>query len=165
MTAVYDNRGYFSEEELKDHLPSKELLGKKKNAVVECIQSIPCNACVDACRFSAVKKANINDPPKVDWDKCNACMQCIRACPGLAMFIVAIKDGKAQISMPWEMPYRPKVDETVEVLDRKGDRVGTGKVVRVMPPIKENKTWIITVETDEGLVEKVRNFRRPRDAQ
>jgi len=164
MTESYDRRGYFSEEELKEHLPSDKLLRKKKMAIVECLQEIPCNACLDACRYESVSKAHINDPPKVNWENCNACMQCIRECPGLAMFIVTIKDGKAQITIPWEMQYVPKKGETIDVLDRKGTKLGRGVVLRVIPPIKDNKTWIITFETDEKLVHKARNIRRPADA-
>jgi Fe-S-cluster-containing hydrogenase component 2 len=160
MTESYETSGYFSEEELKQHVPPKELLKKKKAAIVECLQQIPCNACLDACKSEAVSKADINDPPKVDWGKCNSCLQCIRECPGLAMFVLSIKEGKAQISIPWEMPYVPKKDEVVDVLNRKGEKIGTGKIVRVIPPIKDNKTWIVTFETDEGLIMKARNFRR-----
>jgi Fe-S-cluster-containing hydrogenase component 2 len=149
---------------LKKHLPSEELMRKKKMAIVECLQEIPCNACVDACKYNAVTKAHINDPPKVNWENCNACMQCIRECPGLAMFIVTLKDGKAQISIPWEMPYIPKKGDTIDVLDRKGARIGSGTVLRVVPPIKQNKTYIITFETDEKLVHKARNIRRPTNA-
>ena len=164
MSADYESKGYFSEEELKDDMPPGELLKRKKTAVVECLQSIPCNACLHACKFSALKKGDINEPPKVDWEKCNACLQCIRECPGLAMFVLTIKDGKAQITIPWEMPYVPKVGDTVDVLDRKGGRIGRGAIVRVVPPIKKNKTYLVTLETDEKLVTKARNFRRKPDA-
>ena len=164
MSEGYESRGYFSEEELKKHTPPADLLKKKKMAVVECLQEIPCNACVDACKFSAVSKKHINDPPKVNWDNCNACLQCIRECPGLAMFVLTFKDGKAHITIPWEMPYIPKKGETVDVLDRRGRRIGKGVIARVMPPLKKNKTWILTLETDERLVMKARNIRRRTDA-
>lgn len=164
MSQGYESAGYFSEEELKDHLPPKSILKKKKAAIVECLQEIPCNACLDACEYSAVLKKHINDPPKVDWEKCNACLQCIRECPGLAMFVVSLKDGKAQITIPWEMNTSPQIEETVDVLDRKGSKIGQGVVLRIIPPPKNNKTVLVTFETSEDLVNRARNIRRKTNA-
>lgn len=164
MTSEYESAGCFSEEELKDDVPSKSVLRKKKVAMIECLQSIPCNACLDACRLSAIIKKDINEPPKIDWDKCNGCLECVRKCPGLAAFALGLKDGKAQITIPWEMQYIPKVGETVDVLDRRGKKIGQGVIMRVIPPVKEDKTWLVTFETDENLVMKARNIRRRTNA-
>ena len=164
MNTSYERNGYFTEEELKDGIPPKELLGKKRVAVVECLQDIPCDACRNACKFSAVMKNDINDPPKIDLDRCNACLQCVRECPGLAVFVLAIKNGKAEITIPWEMSWIPKVGETVDVLGRNGQKVGKGVILRVIPPMKMNKTALVTFETDEDLIMKARNFRRASNA-
>lgn len=156
----YENRGYFTEEELNDVAPPEQIIKEKSVPMIECIQEIPCNVCLDSCKFGAIKKAHINDPPKIEWEKCCSCLLCVRLCPGLAIFMLSLKDGKAQITIPWEMQYIPTVGETVNVLNRKGEKIGVGTIVQVASPIKNNKTYLITFETDKSLLMKARNIRR-----
>ena len=67
-------------------LPTDEQL-KKGIAVIECVQEIPCNPCVDICPVGAISMKDINAPPVVDYNKCIACGCCKEVCPVDAIHI------------------------------------------------------------------------------
>lgn len=136
-------------------LPTKKQL-KKGVAILECVQKIPCNPCVDSCPVGAISMKDINSLPVVDFDKCIACGKCIGACPGLAIFVVKIKEDKGLVTLPYEFLPVPSVGEQVSVLDREGKNQGEGVVQKV---IKNGKTIIVTVEVDKDLIMDVRNIR------
>ena len=136
-------------------LPSKKQL-KKGVAILECIQEIPCNPCVDCCPVDAISMKDINAPPVVDYDKCISCGKCVGICPGLAIFVVKIKNGKTLITLPYEFLPVPQVGDNVEGLNREGKPIDKAIVRRV---IKKGKTMIITVEADEKFAMDLRNIR------
>ncbi len=136
-------------------IPSEEQL-EKGVALAECVENIPCNPCVDACPVDAISMEDINSPPIIDFDRCTGCAQCVAVCPGLAIFVIKTKEGKGWVTLPYEFLPVPSKDELVDVLNRKGERIGTGKVTRIR---KQGTTWVITVEVDKDKVMEVRNIR------
>lgn len=136
-------------------LPSDEQL-KKGVAIIECIQEIPCNPCVVICPVGAISMKDINDLPKVDFDKCTGCRRCIGICPGLAIFVVKVRDNKALITFPYEFLPIPKVEDIVTALDREGKAKGKAKVLKVN---ESGKTTVITIEVEEELAMEVRNIK------
>jgi len=141
---------------LKDlDLPSDYQL-KKGVAIIECIQEIPCNPCVDICPVNAISMKDINALPKVDFDKCTGCRRCVGICPGLAIFVVKIKDNKALITLPYEFLPIPKFGDIATALDREGKARGKAKVVRLN---ESGKTTVITIETEKILAMEVRNIK------
>ena len=88
----YEKNGILAPEYLK--LPTDEQL-KKGVAIIECIQEIPCDPCVAICPVSSISMKDINDIPKIDYNKCTGCKRCVGICPGLAIFVVKIVDNKA----------------------------------------------------------------------
>ena len=102
----YEKSGILSKNDLI--LPSKKQL-KKGVAILECIQEIPCNPCVDCCPVDAISMKDINAPPIVDYDKCISCGKCVGICPGLAIFVVKVKNGKALITLPYEFLPVPQL--------------------------------------------------------
>ncbi|RLF53054.1 MAG: (4Fe-4S)-binding protein, partial [Thermoplasmata archaeon] len=117
--------------ELEDlRLPSEEQL-KKGVAIIECIQEIPCNPCVDACPFDAISMENINALPIVNYEKCVGCGKCIEVCPGLAIFVVKIVDEKALISLPYEFLPLPNEGQKVKALNRQGKEICDAVVKKV----------------------------------
>ncbi|MEA2055800.1 MAG: 4Fe-4S binding protein, partial [Candidatus Thermoplasmatota archaeon] len=70
----YERTGLLSVKDLK--LPSEEQL-EKGVAIIECIQKIPCNPCVESCPVNAITMKNINDLPIIDYDKCVGCGKCV----------------------------------------------------------------------------------------
>lgn len=136
-------------------LPTDDQL-KKGVAIIECIQEIPCDPCVAICPVNAISMENINDLPKIDYDKCTGCKRCVGICPGLAIFVVKINNEKALITLPYEFLPIPKVRDKVIAIDREGDSTGTAKVIKIN---KKNKTAVITIEVDKDLAMKIRNIR------
>jgi len=136
-------------------LPSDKQL-KKGVALIECIQEIPCNPCVDACPFGAISMKDINAPPIVDYDKCTACCQCVGICPGLAIFVIKVVDDKVLITLPYEFYPFPNVGDSVQALNRKGDAIGVAVVRKIR---KRDKTMIITIESGKNLAMDIRNIR------
>jgi len=150
----YEKTGVLSVEDI--NLPDIEHL-RRGVAIIECIQEIPCNPCVTACPFNAISMKDISSIPMVDFDKCVGCGKCISICPGLAIFVVKVRDdGFAEITMPYEFLPIPKIGEYVTLLDREGKKQGKGKVLRVREGSR--KTFVITVEVKEELAMVVRNI-------
>jgi len=149
----YEKDGILTIKDLS--LPTDEQL-KKGVALIECVQEIPCNPCVDSCPVGAISMKDINAPPVVDYDKCIACGKCIGVCPGLAIFVIKIKNDKALVSIPYEFLPVPAKGDTVKALNRKGKIVSDAIVQRV---IKKGKTMIITIEVEKDLYNDIRNIR------
>ena len=141
--------------ELADlNLPEEEHL-KKGAAIIECIQEIPCNPCVDACPFNAISMENINALPLVDYEKCVGCGKCIEVCPGLAIFVVKIINEKAIIMLPYEFLPLPKEGQKVKALDREGKEICDAVVKKV----REGKTNVITIELPAKHAMNARNIK------
>lgn len=149
----YEKTGILSLKDLK--LPTKKQL-EKGAAILECVQEIPCNPCVDSCPVGAISMKDINAPPVNDYEKCIGCAKCVGVCPGLAIFVVKVKEGKAFVTMQYEFLPIPNVGDKVQALNRKGEKVGIAVVRRV---VKQGKTMVITIEVDEELAMDVRNIR------
>ena len=149
----YEKTGILSKKDLQ--LPTKKQL-EKGIAILECVQEIPCDPCVESCPVHAISMKDINAPPVNDFEKCIGCTKCVGICPGLAIFVVKVKGDNAWITMPYEFVPVPQVGETVEALDRTGAVRGKALVKKV---IKQGKTMVVTIELDSRLAMDVRNIR------
>jgi Fe-S-cluster-containing hydrogenase component 2 len=149
----YEKTGILSLKNLK--LPTKKQL-EKGVAILECIQEIPCDPCVESCPVKAISMKDINAPPVNDYEKCIGCTKCVGVCPGLAIFVVKIKDDKAFVTLQYEFLPIPKVGDKVQALNRKGEKVGIGIVRRI---VRQGKTIVVTVEIEKDLLMDVRNIR------
>jgi Fe-S-cluster-containing hydrogenase component 2 len=149
----YEKTGILSMKELK--IPSKKQL-EKGVAILECVQEIPCNPCVDSCPVHAISMKDINTPPVNDFEKCIGCTKCVGVCPGLAIFVVRIKNDKAWVTLPYEFIPIPKVGESIQALDRSGTSRGRSVVKRI---VKHGKTMVVTIEIRSSLAMDIRNIR------
>lgn len=142
--------------------PSEERLESGPVAVIECIQEIPCNPCESACRFNAiVVGAPIINLPRLLGDKCRGCGECIPACPGLAIFLVdkTYSSHEAAVSIPYEYLPLPVPDTTVDALNRLGERICSGRVIRVANPKKNDNTAVVTIAVPKRFSDEVRSLR------
>lgn len=144
-------------------LPTGERLAAGPVVVIECVENIPCNPCVDACPRGAITiESDINQTPDVDVGKCNGCGLCISACPGLAIFVVDASraDGTAEVSLPYEYVPLPSVGEAVIALDRGGNEICDASVVRVLSTKALDRTPVVTLSIPRKHVMDARHFRR-----
>lgn len=149
-------------DDIRSITPETERLNRGPVAVIECFQEIPCNPCYTKCPRGAIKEMiDINERPQIDYEICNGCGICAIACPGLAIFIVDYNysKDKALIKIPYEFLPIPVDGLIVKALNREGEIVGEGKVIRVQTAKNQNKTSLIWLEVDKSLAMDVRNFR------
>ncbi len=157
------NTGIITPEELKNVLPPQTRLAKGPVAVIECLQDIPCDPCVSACPVKAIQmKSGITDRPQLDFEKCTGCGACVPKCPGLAIFIVNMKQqtaGMATLSLSYELLPVPAKDSEVEALDRSGKALCKARVVRVANPPAYDRTAVVTIEIPADRINDIRAIR------
>lgn len=160
-----ENTGFLTIEELKAQTkyPSEERFLKGPVAVIECTHEIPCNPCEGSCKLGAIC---IGDPitnlPCLDDDKCMGCGVCVAQCPGLAIFIVdkTYSNTQGTVSFPYEYYPAPEKGQEIEAVDRSGKVVCTGTVVKIQNPKSYDRTPVVTIAVDKGMVEEVRSIKR-----
>jgi Fe-S-cluster-containing hydrogenase component 2 len=150
---MYEKTGILTTKDLR--LPSQKQLGKGV-AILECVQEIPCNPCVDSCPVHAISMKDINAPPVNDFEKCIGCTKCVGICPGLAIFVVKVKGDKAWVTLPYEFVPIPTVGDVVQALDRTGMMRGKAVIKKV---VKQGKTMVVTIEIDSRLAMDIRNIK------
>lgn len=159
---MLERTGIPTEEDLKTVLPPAERLEKGPVSIIECFQKIPCDPCYHSCPRGAILPfEDINDLPKINFEKCNGCGLCISNCPGLAIFVIQknYAPGKGLVKMPYEFLPLPEKGDEVDLLNRKGEAIGQGKVERVENRAQQDKTAVIWVSMPEELIMDARNIR------
>jgi Fe-S-cluster-containing hydrogenase component 2 len=161
MDKALKRTGVPDDDDLLAVYPSRERLTKGAVAVLECFQNIPCNPCATCCPRQAIKAFHdINDLPDIDWDKCNGCAICVANCPGLAIFVIDenYSPTEALLKLPYEFVPLPRVGEKVQALNRAGEVVGTGQIVRVQNPPRFDRTAVVHMAVPKELAREVRFF-------
>ncbi|MDT8336664.1 MAG: 4Fe-4S binding protein [Candidatus Izemoplasmatales bacterium] len=147
---MIEKTGVATIEMIKSKFPKKEVLTRPK-AIIECYTEIPCNPCSTSCPFDAIYIGNdINQIPRIDFDKCTGCSSCITACPGLAIMVAMIKDGKAYFKIPYELLPLPVRGEKWTALNRYGEVLDKPCFIEnVMVTKKNDRTAIVTVSIEQ----------------
>ncbi len=155
----YLRLGYLEKSDLTNNFPLWSVMEKHAVAMAECLQEIPCNPCVTSCATGAITMANINAIPEVNFEKCIGCGKCVAVCPGLAMFMVKVDEGGGEITLPYEMLPQPEKGESINLLNRSGENIGKGTVLKVVALEKSTHSVLVTVAfTNSELVYDVRNI-------
>ena len=137
-----------SEQELAAQMPSSERLQQGPVAIIECVEQIPCNPCVDSCPQGAITMpGGLNEIPRLDAGACTGCGLCISSCPGLAIFVVDLSgEGEtAAVSLPFEFLPLPEKGQRVTTLDRTGEELGPAEVLRVQSGRRVDRTPVVTI--------------------
>lgn len=159
------NTGYLEYKELESiqKLPDAERYRRGPVAVIECVQEIPCNPCEAACIKGAIK---IGEPiinlPCVDHEKCVGCGICVAKCSGMAIFIVdkSYSETTATVAFPYEYYPLPEAGCDAKGVNRKGEVVCEGKIVKVVNPKSFDHTPVITIEIPKEFADEVRSIKR-----
>ncbi|KXB05379.1 hypothetical protein AKJ50_01110 [candidate division MSBL1 archaeon SCGC-AAA382A13] len=144
--------------EEEDKLPPMERLEQGPVAVVECVEDIPCDPCVEACPVDAIEKKTLTSAPEIRFEDCTGCGKCITSCPGLAIFVIDYnhEEDMAAVSLPYEFLPVPEEGEKVTILDRSGNMIGKGDVVNVR---KSNNTHVVKIIVGKEIVMNARAIR------
>ncbi|MBN2858699.1 MAG: 4Fe-4S binding protein [Sphaerochaetaceae bacterium] len=132
-------------------------------AVIECVEGIPCNPCETSCPQNAITVGEeITALPVVNLEACTGCGICVAACPGLAIYLkkYLFKDDRAYIAFPFEYLPLPKEGETVTMVNRLGESVCEGTVLRVVKIKKMDRTAVIHCSYPNRFYEEVVSIRR-----
>jgi len=132
-------------------------------AFIECIEEIPCNPCERACRRNAITIGNpITNLPKIDMKKCTGCGLCVAACPGLAIYIkdYTYSETTATISFPFEYLPLPDVGDSIILVNRLGEKVCQGKIIKISNLKVNDSTTVITAEYSKEYFEQVISMER-----
>lgn len=158
--------GVPSEEELRRSpgYPAPEDFERGPIAVIECVQEIPCNPCELACRQGAIVVGKpITNLPRFDPQRCTGCGLCVAQCPGLAIFLVHLhfSEEEALVTFPYEFLPRPSAGEQVDAVNRAGEVVCRGRVVKVWSAPAFDQTLVVTLAIPKAFAHEVRGMRRP----
>ena len=151
--------GIPNEKDLDFILPDKNRRGQRAYAVIECFQKIPCDPCYFSCPVKAIREfKDINDLPKIDYEKCTGCGLCISLCPGLAIFLVNESNPDFDVvTLPYEFIPLPKKGDTIWGLNRMGEEICKGEVMNVRKG--KHKTTVVTIKIEKEYGNKVRFFK------
>ena len=141
-------------------LPSMERMKEGPVGVIECVEDIPCDPCVESCKFEAIIKDSLTSLPRVNYEECTGCGICVAYCPGLSIFVIDCSKGdKALVYIPHEMLPVPQRGERGDALDRSGKKVGIAEVAKVR---KEKRgTIVLGILVDKELAMEVRSIGIP----
>lgn len=143
--------------------PELDILSKPK-AIIECYENIACNPCSTSCPFNAITIGeDINNIPKVDFEKCTGCGICAYSCPGLAIIVARIKENKALFKIPYEFIPAPNKGDIWYAVNRKGEIIGDAFIEKVDMTIKQDKTLLVHVVVDKDLIYDFVTIRRKED--
>ena len=141
--------------------PSDERLNQGPVAVIECIEEIPCNPCETVCPKNSITVGNpITNLPKFH-DICTGCGKCLVVCPGLAVFMIdrTYSKTEASITIPYELIPLPNKGDIVIALNRMGEPVCKGKVLKINSNKNYNKTNLVTISIPKKYSDEVRFFK------
>lgn len=104
---------------------------------------------------------DITNLPHLDEDKCIGCQTCVPICPGQAVFLVdeSLPEGKATVTMPYELRPLPEKGQSVIALDRAGQALGDATVTAVRQQERMDKTALVTIEVPRQWSMQARAFR------
>jgi sarcosine oxidase, subunit alpha len=124
--------------------------------VIRCVQAIPCNPCQTACPEHLITVApSIMDLPVFAGRGCLGCAECVLACPGLAINLVATDyDPTGELALlvlPFEFTEdRVPLGAEVETVDIEGKPVGKGRVVALRAHPDQDRRLLVSVEVPLG---------------
>jgi sarcosine oxidase subunit alpha len=119
--------------------------------VIRCVQKIPCDPCVAACKEGLIKMdGGIMGLPRYVGN-CLGCGGCVVLCPGLAINLVSEdydpKRERALLVLPFEFESKKiSLNTEVRTVDFDGNEVGKGRVVAIRERADQNRRRLLMVD-------------------
>lgn len=135
--------------------PTKERMAQRPFVLIDCLYGFACNPCEFACPHGAITKTSTSTVPKIDFEKCTGCMQCVYQCPGLAIF--GYNTNKGWLFLPIE--YEAHEDTEVFLVDNQGKKLGDGVIEKILrKPNKTNVARVKSLDVHHDALLQVRGF-------
>lgn len=121
--------------------PDLDRMNRQPFVIADCLYGFACNPCAFACPKGAITKSSTSTVPKIDFQKCIGCMDCVTKCPGLAIFGYNL--SKNWVFLPIE--YFAEEQKEVFLINNKGKKLGSGIIEKIVK--KPNKTNLARVKS------------------
>jgi len=160
---MFENTGIPTPRMIRAQFPKDKKILFRPKAIIECYQEIPCQPCEQSCPFNAITiGSDIYKRPHLDFAKCTGCGICIAACPGQAIMVAMIENGKVYFKIPYEFDELPKVGEWWDALDREGKVISRCKIEHVSRAReKTHHTSVITVSLEQPYLYQFITIKKP----
>ncbi|MCL2028214.1 MAG: FAD-dependent oxidoreductase [Bacteroidales bacterium] len=134
-------------------MPTAERMQNKGFVIFDCLYGFACNPCAFSCKCGAITKSSTTAVPRIDFDKCIGCMDCIYQCPGLAIFGFNLK--RNLLFLPIE--YAVSEGAEVFLVNNQGQKLGEGIIEQILE--KPNKTNVARIKSLTVQGEKLTDVR------
>ncbi len=154
----------------------KRLHLERPTASIECFETIGCDLCERACptqaiRLDRLRSRKTDEEPRsiLLEDACTACGLCLQACPNSTPVMLHEPEGRSmgRVFLSWREPDAPpQAGSQVTLLNRRGDSLGSGRVIGEQPvQLSEGESFseiVVEVEVPSHLVWEARAIRKPK---
>lgn len=154
----------------------KKLHTEKPIASIECFETIGCNLCERACptqaiRLDRLRSRKADEEPRsiLLEEACTACGLCLQACPSATPIMIEEPEERSmgKVYFSWREPEAaPETGSVVTLLNRRGEALGTGRVIGNQPvQLAEGEVFsenVVEVEVPTHLLWEARGIRKPR---
>lgn len=132
----------------------------KPVASLECLEDLPCMACVDACPEGAIEKQELVSMPRLLEDLCTGCGKCVAVCPsGAAVMVQELPvQQKARYFLADDSKELWRAGKQLQLLNRKGDVLGTTRVISSVA-YEDGAHRVLEVESTNVHLWEARGFR------
>lgn len=126
--------------------------------VMDCLEPIACRVCEKQCPVQAIAiDRSLTAPKFLIEDACTGCGICVKACPSEAITMIDDQLPKeVHAIFPWYLRRTPEPGVRVQILNRKGDVLGQGRVADVF---LDGEPPLVRVEIPEHLMWDAKGVR------
>lgn len=142
-----------------------QTLRPKGVASIECLESIECNLCEKACPEGAISLASGRKGKEsiLKQDLCTSCGLCLVACPSRTPVLIEERESSQALLVLSAPAHHDWVEKQwVTLLNRRGDSLGTARLVRVLEEPSTSTAKLLEIEVPSHLIWEARSVRKPR---